>query len=463
MKRKQRIDNWLAKLDLDIVRKMFRDNDVTEILFKILQPNDNSKNQVYLAADFSQLGKLPSGEVTLHYSRSMKNGKQEAVFRAPLDFYWLDENSHPVSAPNAKLIYYPQYPEVRFSGFLQGCNSAPSSLFSKEQRGQEPDRILLLGIGNSTRIFGLALPPESPAAQEILAAKPHDSHGVLNLLPSSKETSVDGLKMLMQELCKIHHRGWIDSCRFNPDGILVPCNSSNCGGYTLEALLGIRPNGYSQPDFMGWEIKARQVACVDNPGISTVTLFTPEPTLGIYAEKGIVDFIRNYGYLDTKGRDDRINIGGNYRIGKAAHQRTGLRMELIGFDPKTGKYNPDGSILLIDKQARVAAGWTFVKLMDHWKKKHAHAAFVPSQANQGCVRQYRYGRKVLLGEGADFQLFLSAIQEGLIFYDPGIKLENISSGKPKSKRRSQFRVSSKHLPLLYSGGRIIDICEAENK
>jgi hypothetical protein len=31
--------------------------------------------------------------------------------------------------------------------------------------------------------------------------------------------------------------------------------SSNCGGYTLEAELGATPNGYSEPDFMGWEIK----------------------------------------------------------------------------------------------------------------------------------------------------------------------------------------------------------------
>lgn len=457
------MDNWLAKLDLEIVRKMFHDNDVTETFFKILQPNDNSKNQVYLAADFSQLGKLPSGEITLHHSRSMKNGKQEAVFRAPLDFYWLDESNHPVSAPNAKLIYYPQYPEVRFSGFLQGCNAAPSSLFSKEQRGQEPNRILLLGIGNSTKVFGLTLPPESPAAQEILAANPHDSHGVLNLLPSSKGKSVDSLKMLMQELCKIHHRGWIDSCRFNSNGILVPCNSSNCGGYTLEAMLGIRPNGYSQPDFMGWEIKARQVHCIANPRASRVTLFTPEPTLGIYAEKGIVDFIRNYGYPDTKGRDDRINIGGNYRVGDAAHKLTGLQMKLDGFDPTTGKYRPDGSIFLIDKKDRLAAGWTFAHLMDHWKKKHAHAAFVPSQANKGDIRQYRYGRQILLGEGADFQLFLSAIQKRIIFYDPGIKLENASSKNPKSKRRSQFRVSSKNLHLLYTHSRTIDICQEGNE
>ena len=438
MTRKQRMDNWLSKLDLGIVQKMFHDNDVTEILFKILKSNDNSKNQVYLASDFSQLGKLPSGEVTLHRSRSMKSGEQEAVFHASLNFFWLDENNHPVSAPNAKLIYYPQYPEVRFSGFLQGCNAAPSSLFSREQRGQELDRILLFGVGNSTKIFGLTLPPESPAAQEILAAEPHDPHGVLNLLPSSNGKIIDSLKMLMRELCKIHHLGWINSSRLDRNGVLVPCNSSNCGGYTLEAMLGIRPNGYSQPDFMGWEIKARQVHCIANPGASTVTLFTPELTLGIYAEKGIVEFTERYGYPDTQGRPNRLNIGGNYRVGGDAHKRTELRMELDGFDLATGKYRPDGSIRLIDKQERVAAGWTFVKLMDHWKKKHAQAAFVPSQANQGSVRQYRYGRKIFLGEGADFQLFLSAVQKGLIFYDPGIKLENISSNKPKSKRRSQF-------------------------
>ncbi len=38
---------------------------------------------------------------------------------------------------------------------------------------------------------------------------------------------------------------------------------------------------------------------------------------------------------------------------------------------------------------------------------------------------------------------------GAEYYDPGIKLENMSSGKPMTKTRSQFRVPSKSLGSLY--------------
>jgi hypothetical protein len=44
--------------------------------------------------------------------------------------------------------------------------------------------------------------------------------------------------------------------------------------------------------------------------------------------------------------------------------------------------------------------------------------------------------------------FLRAVHDGVVFYDPGIKLE-FASTKPKVKRRSQFRILSGNLPCLY--------------
>lgn len=449
---------WLSEIDLKAALNMFRAHGVEEILCKELSSNDNSKNQVYLASDFSQLGKIPSGDIIACPSKSMKSGKQEAVFRADLDFYWINQSGEKIHAPNAKLIFYPQYPEVRFSGFLQGCREAPSFLWTKEYRGTEQGRILMLGVSNKKHLLGLTLPPESPAAKEIKASGSFDTYGLLRLIALSKPDSENSLSMLMKRLCDLHARGWINSVRLDGAGNMVPCRASNCGGYTLEATLGIKANAYSQPDFMGWEVKARQVPNADKPGVSTVTLFTPDPTIGLCPEIGLAEFIRRYGYSDTRGREDRLNIGGIYRAGANAHARTGLRMVLDGYDAETGKYRADGVICLLDEQERLAAGWPFAKLMDHWKKKHAHAAFVPTTANTGDKRQYRYGRSILLGEGAQFRFFLAAVHQGLIYYDPGIKLENISSRRPSTKRRSQFRVSSKHLPSLYETSRVVDAC-----
>jgi len=451
-------DRWLSEITLAAMFAMLRDNGVTEVLYKILPCNANSKNQVYLASDFSQLGKIPSGEVTLHVSTSQKNGDQEAVFRSTLDFYWLGQNGSPCPAPKAKLIFYPQYPEVRFSGFLQGSKYAPSSLWDKEKRGGEPDRILVLGLGNGRKIFGVTLPPESPAAKEIRAGKQHEAYGVLGILPM-QETE-NGFSDLMHELCKIHRRCWVPSTRLDPNGKLIPSKGSNGIGNTLESLLKIKSNGFSKPDFRGWEVKARKVSNLDKPGTSKVTLFTPEPNAGLYVEKGVVAFIRCYGYSDTKEREDRRNFGGVYRANAAAHKKTGLRLALDGFDFETSKFTPTGSVQLLDNKDKVAAAWSFAKLMDHWKTKHAHAAFVPSEVRmENGQRQYHYGRNVLLGEGAEFRLLLKAFHEGKVYYDPGINVKGILTGQPKAHRRSQFRASSRDLPALYVSSRIVDVCE----
>lgn len=453
-------DGWLSEISLSALRAMFHDNRAREILYKVLPKNANSKNQVYLGGkDLAQFGKIPSGELTLHTSTSLKNGKKEAVYRAALEFYWLDRNGRPIRAPEAKIIFYPQYPEVRFSGFLKGCNNPPSTLWTKEKRGQEPGRILVLGVGNDKKIFGITLPPESPAAKEIRASGQHDTYGVFNVLPLDNEGKSGGFNKLVAALCCIHRRSWVPSTRLDPTGRLIPCNASNCNGNTLESLLGIRSNGYSEPDFMGWEVKARQVTDLERPGTSVVTLFTPEPTSGVYVDEGILEFVSRYGYADTKGRLDRSNFGGIYRANMPAHDRTGLRLLLDGFDAETHKYSPSGSVQLVDAKENIAASWPFVKLMDHWKVKHARAAFVPAQQRLDPERQYRYGRNILVGEGAEFALLLVAIQEGKVYYDPGIKVEGVTTDNPKSKRRSQFRVSSKDLPTLYVTGRIVDVCE----
>ena len=452
-------DGWLSGIDLATVFRLLKDNGATELLYKVLPRNANSKNQVYLAPDLSQLGKIPSGEVTLHESTSRKGGGTEAVFRSALDFYWIRSDGHACPAPDAKLIFYPQYPEVRFSGFLRGCGDAPSSLYDKGKRGEEPDRILVLGVGSGKKVLGITLPPESPAAREIRTHHPRDAYGVFFILPIPGLAEGDGFLELMRELCSIHRRDWVPSRRLDKNGVLVPCNAPNCNGNTLESLLGIRSNGYSQPDFRGWEIKARTVPNSTKPGASVVTLFTPEPTAGVYVRDGLLAFMHRYGYADTRGRPDRLTFGGLYRANGVAHARTNLRMVVDGFSASERKYSPAGAIRLLDREGREALSWSFAKLVNHWKTKHAHAAFVPAQQRLTPARQYRFGRSILLGEGAEFGLFLAAVEAGKVYYDPGIKVERASEKNPVTKRRSQFRVKSTDIPELYASSRVIDVCK----
>jgi hypothetical protein len=176
---------------------------------------------------------------------------------------------------------------------------------------------------------------------------------------------------------------------------------------------------------------------------------TPEPNGGFYAREGVVEFVRRYGYPDRSGRVDRRNFGGIHKVGQT-HSVTGLDMQLIGFDPEESKIrSSDGKITLVDGAGNEAASWSFVSLIKHWNRKHNLACYVPSRCDSTGERKYFYGDKVILGVGTDFQLFLAEMNSGGIYYDPGIKVEFISSPHPRSKRRSQFRIKSGLLSKIY--------------
>lgn len=253
-----------------------------------------------------------------------------------------------------------------------------------------------------------------------------------------------------------HQLDWITSKRLDRNGNVLPCLSPNCGGYTLEAELGITPNGYSEPDFLGWEVKQFGVSNFERIGSSVITLMTPEPTDGIYKTKGTEEFLLKYGYADKTGREDRINFGG---VHKAAirHNSTNLEMQLIGFDTESGKIrNSNGRIALVDTNGNEAAAWSFASMLLHWNRKHNQACYVPSLSDTAEKRKYKYGDKVILGTGTDFQFFLKQMAVGNIYYDPGIKMENVST-KPKIKKRSQFRIKSQHLRNLYKESGIVEL------
>jgi hypothetical protein len=442
---------------LSAVRRAMRSHGVVEVLVKRLAQNDNSKNQIYVGDDLSSLGKLPSREVTLHAGTSRKHepSKRGPIFRAALDFAWLDLRARVFPAPNAKLIVYPQYPEVRLSGFLAGCPEAPSELFDPTKRGRERGRVLLLGFTNDRRIIAAAYSADHPAAREISLLE-GEKYGALEILPDGVAPKVGGEPLLLGELLRIHRLGWIRSKRLTTAGE-VDCRGTNCGGYTLEAELGIIANGFSEPDYHGWEVKQHNVGDLLQPRSSRVTLFTPEPTGGVYVEEGPEAFVRRWGYPDKRGRPDRLNFGGVYRCGELPHPLTSLRLRLIGFDSTSGQFDGGGKVALVDDTDAIAAEWSFAKLMDHWKRKHDKAAYIPSVAENDPVNRYRYGKDVLLAEGAFFVRLLRAFDAGSVFYDPGIKLENAEGPRPALKRRSQFRIASGGLQGLYDSTRKIDV------
>ena len=267
-------------------------------------------------------------------------------------------------------------------------------------------------------------------------------------LPSVPDES-DSRFRLISELGRIHRLGWIDSKQLDSHGRLKPCNAPQCGGFTLEAEFGIPKNSTSEPDFLGWEIKQHKVSSFSHPvSNASITLMTPEPTGGFYKEHGVEAFVRTFGYLDKNDIPDRMNFGGNYRVG-IRHPGTRLTLMLEGYDFDKGIIrDAKGAVNLVSDSGVVAASWAFGGLVEHWSRKHMKAVYVPSQCRDEPHRQYCYGNKVRLAQRTNPMKLIKAMVAGAVFYDPGIKLENIST-KPVSKRRSQFRIASKNIAALY--------------
>lgn len=435
-----------SSMNLTNLKLEFEIRGCDRIYVKKLAPNDNSKNQVYFGGSFELLNVLPIKDIRTETAGEWKKER----FKATVDFAWIGEDGQLHSAPNAQLILYPNYPEVRFSGFLLGCANAPSQLMTRRQA----DRLLFLGVSSSGRVLGYVSDPSSDVAVEYGRITAGSQLGVFEVFELSK--SVNNRERLLNELRRIHRLGWIKSKRLDSTGKLLPCEASQCGGYTLEAELGVTPNGYSEPDFLGWEVKSFGVANFQRVLSKVITLMTPEPTGGLYKSRGAEYFIRTYGYADKLGRPDRINVGGVHKVG-TVQALTNLELRIQGFDAHSGRIrNTDGEIALIDLQGAIAASWSFSSLLLHWNRKHNQACYVPSQSATSGERMYRYGSEIILGTGTDFQLFLRQMASGNIYYDPGIKIENLSS-KPKIKKRSQFRIKSEFLQKLYKYSEVLDL------
>ncbi|MBM4206338.1 MAG: hypothetical protein FJ194_19715 [Gammaproteobacteria bacterium] len=430
----------LPDLTLQQLRHMMTRLGVRRLLVKELAPNDNSKNQPYLSGSMEVTNILPVGEV---YVDETPSGNRIMKALLPLD--WLQPDGTSAPAPHAKLILYPQYPEVRFSGFLQNATNAPSSVMTTRVAG----RLLFLGRTATHRIIAWAVGPDSRIAAEVRTLTDLEQIGVFRSVPLTGADAPSRLQLL-SSLRRIHQQNWIMSKALRSDGRVVRCDSTNCVGYTLEAELGVSRNGVAEPDYLGWEVKASQVTDFTRiPASKAVTLFTPEPTGGYYCSAGIEGFVRKFGYPDKRGRPNRLNFGGVYRTDQR-HPGTALTLRVRGFDAERRELtDAAGALALVSDSGETAAEWAFSALLSLWNRKHAKAAYVPAEVRAAPERQYRYGMIVQLGERTDFIRLMHAIACGKVYYDPGIKVERGTNDAPTSKRRSQFRVRFSDLAELY--------------
>ncbi len=270
-------------------------------------------------------------------------------------------------------------------------------------------------------------------------------------------------KLLLAELKRIHLLGPIESKSLSADRGTLPCISSQCAGYTLEAELGITRNPGKEPDFHGWEVKT-------HPGAkrSPITLFTPSPSSGRYNTAGISEFLRDYGVVGTAKHPGRQRFTGNYQHGKSHRigKQTDANSQIItahldGYNPDARKMETTGTFSLRDQNGVIICEWDYNKINEAWKKKHEKAVYVSSRRYpaKGTPTHYSYSNTVRLGKGADVNNFFRAVYDNRIYLDPAVTSTPDHSGRPKLYTNFPFRIKGLSISCLYSEMSTVDVMD----
>lgn len=423
--------------DITNLLHRFSELGATHAFCKPLAENDNSKQQIYLGGNLEVLQMFPFRDVV---ATSM--GK-DSTYKVKLDFVWITNNTIE-RATGAQLILYPQYPEVRLSGFLRGCKTAPNEqlrpVLADQRRFNNANdgRILFFGITRNAETLAYLAAADSPLAKEFRYNQAKNTYFQQSVFFNLPLLGRDSKSVLLEKLAEIRDAGWHPSIKLNKVGEITPYKARNGGGYTLEALLGIIPNSRSEPDFLGWEIKAYSGG--------RITLITPEPDGGMYDEVGGKAFVREFG---APTGNDTVYFTGTHRV-NCRNEKTKLTLTVRGFNTASNIIEDvGGAVELVTDKGHCAAAWSFCELMIDWNKKHAKAAYVPYKSEKENILAYKYFSPALLGEGTNFNRYLAALCSGLVIFDPGSKVINVSTEKSSVKARSQFRVPIKYLTELY--------------
>ncbi|MDR2970998.1 MAG: hypothetical protein LBU83_03605, partial [Bacteroidales bacterium] len=142
---------------------------VTRAFFKPLSENDNSKQQIYFGSSFQVLQQIPFGKITEFPENKEPN------YKASVNFWWINNSGQVSIAPNTQLILYTRYPEVRLSGFLSNCPTAPREHLQpipKEKRAnnnEKDGRVLIIGICPDNKVYGFLAIKDSHLAKSIFS------------------------------------------------------------------------------------------------------------------------------------------------------------------------------------------------------------------------------------------------------------------------------------------------------
>jgi hypothetical protein len=439
------------------VKSLFRRHGVSVVYCKLLAiKQDNDKNQIYLGKGFNSVSNVLPIEVRQRgWSESRtkrRSNRGEHIFEGRLNFHWMDRGGNLYHAPEARIIDYFQYPEIRLSGFLKGCASPPDSLRRSHQSAFGP-RILLLGITPGRLVIGMVLTDaEDPVVEKWPELPALPASPVLKVMLVDDKRFISNREALLEELENIFDQGWVDGQRLRAgESGPVPFRGTQGGGYTLEALLGVPPNAKQAPDKYGYEIKSKSKS-------NRVSLMTPVADRGFEGGSSFREFMERYGWPCRNNPNQKCFNGTHFHDVECPS--SGMILHVDGFDPETCKYtleSEDIQVALRKVGAQSpAAAWSLGQLLKAWNKKHAAAAYVSTEKNLE-LNRYRFGRRVWIGEGTNIGKLLEAICRRHVVYDPGHKIRENGVQKVRPQWRLIWRRDLEGFRSLYNRAEMIEL------
>ena len=425
---------WLS---IEQISETLRRLGAEQVLVKPLALNqDNDKNQIYLGTDDSLLALFPGrlgyrAESTSSKKRHSAPGVGKEVLE--MNFSWVLPNGEEERAPEAKLIFYLQYPELRFSGFLKGSPRSPRAL-RREEQDPFGRRVLLLAIRDEDVLGVVVTDADNPnVVTELEHLDLMPGQRLLRHFPLSASPRSPNLDQLVSEVREISNY-WHEACVLKAgESAPIPRQAQQGSGWTLEALLGIPMNGTKGPDKYGYEIKVL-------PSSGPVSLITSEPDFGWRKERGLTDYLHEFGWPGAKN-DGSFRFNGKHNTLRP-YDRSGAIVVIDHWDPISN--GPDGTgepnvLLVHTKTDTVIAGWTFESLAAKWSKKHSGCVYVEyeRQPDTGLAVAYRYGPRAHIGQGTSINHLLRSLASGSIYLDPGDRV-NFDGA---AKARMQWRTS----------------------
>ena len=418
-----------GSVDLPSAVEALRANGADRVVLKVLAPNDNSKNQVYIGGGEAALRDL---RVDLEQAEVTGEGNRTAL-RVDQPTRWMDDSGQLAPAPTNKVIFYPQYPEARMSGFARGV---PRGFGGRDLLVERDEgRVMLLGLRGDEWLIWVGRPNLDQL--EALELRDLPRNPFREVLAGDAATSDAIWSDLLTRVTELTAGPPLPSVKLTSSGALLPTSPTapHASGYALEAALGIPVNATPGPDFRGLvELKTFTGG--------RLSLMTPEPTGGIYVDPGKTEFLTRWGVRSKNGRKVRFN--GQHRLNETKSTNP-LLLTVDGWSEESpGRYDPTGALVLRDpRTGENAASWQLRDMNGQWMKKHPEALYVQYERDSG---GFRLTGRLVVCQGTEFRLFMLGLRAGVAFLDPGHSMD-LATGSVHA--RSQWRTARNGLLALY--------------